>query len=53
MRQAEFEAEVQEAESVAEQQQRAAMGFYQPDDLQTVDQVQLLQPVTDATMQDE
>ena len=58
MRQAEFEAEMWEVESAAtEQQQEAAvaMGFYQSDqlDVQTVDQVQLIEPVTDATMQDE
>ena len=58
LRQAEFEAEMREVESAAEQQQRqeaVAMGFYQPEqlDMQTVDQVQLIEPVTDATMQDE
>ena len=49
---------MREVESAAtEQQQEAAvaMGFYQSDqlDVQTVDQVQLIEPVTDATMQDE
>ena len=58
LQQAEFEAEMREVESAAaEQQQEAAvaMGFYQPEqlDTQTVDQVQLIEPVTDATMQDE
>ena len=55
-----LEAEMREVESAVEQQQQqqrqeAAMGFYQPDqpEMQTVDQVQLIEPVTDATMQDE
>ena len=58
LRQAEFEAEMREVESAAEQQQEqeaAGMGFYQPEqlDVQAADQVQLIEPVTDATMQDE